>query len=149
MHFLKRGKAGRRERSRFASLCFFQFLCPWYPYVWEGRGGEARQVSIVRAKGTSQILPFGRSNCKANAGGLPCLSTIMVQDSWYWPCSVNPGQRGSLHAPVFSELRTLSSSGNHAALCWPESSSLRHSENSSCTFLCCQSLWMEPFLIMS
>lgn len=25
-------------------------------------------------------------------GGLPCLSTIMVQDSWYWPCSVNPGQ---------------------------------------------------------
>lgn len=24
-------------------------------------------------------------------GGLPCLSTIMVQESWYWPCSVNPG----------------------------------------------------------
>lgn len=35
----------------------------------EAEGGEARQVSIVRAKGTSQILPFGRSNCEANAGG--------------------------------------------------------------------------------
>lgn len=63
---------------------------------------------------------------------------------------LTPGQRGSLQAPVLSELITLSSSGTHASLCWPESSSLHHSENSSSyTFLYCQSLWMEPFLIMS
>lgn len=67
--FSEKGKGGERGKKSICIFMFFQFLCPWYPHVWEGSGGEARQVSIVRAKGTSQILPFGRSNFKANAGG--------------------------------------------------------------------------------
>lgn len=67
--FSEKGKGGKRGKKSICIFMFFQFLCPWYPHIWEGSGGEARQVSIVRAKGTSQILPFGRSNCKANAGG--------------------------------------------------------------------------------
>lgn len=80
MHFLKRGKAGKRGKKSICIFMFSGFCVHGIPTSEKGRG-EARQVSTVRTKGTSQTPPSGRSDCEANSGGLPCLSTMTVQDS--------------------------------------------------------------------
>lgn len=83
-------------------------------------------------------------------GGLPCLSTIVVQDSWYWPCSVNPGQPWKLTGSsiLWTQNPFKLRKPCRTLLTWEFT--LHLPENSSSyTFLCCQSLWMEPFLIMS
>lgn len=120
MHILKRGKAGKEANLH---PYVFPFLCPWNPHVWEGKKR--------RGKGSLGQHSEGE-------GDLPdptlCLAGLIAKQIWErrvcHACSslrcripdtghavLTQGSHGSSQAPVFSELRTLSSSGNYAEFC--------------------------------
>lgn len=145
MHFLKRGKAGKEADLHPYVL---QFLCPWNPHVWEGKKRRGEGSLGQHSEGERDLpdpilwkvwLPskFG------GEGGLPCLSIITVQDSWYWPCSVNPGQPWKLTGS--SILWTL----NPFKLRKPCHTLLTWEFIFFFYVLCFQSLCRVPLLIMS
>lgn len=91
MHFLKRGKAGKEANLHPYVL---RFLCPWNPHVWEGK---KRRSLLGQHPEDERDLPEPTLwqvwlPSKFGGGALPYLSIITGQNSWYWPCSVNPGQ---------------------------------------------------------
>lgn len=67
MHFLKGGRQGKKP---VCVLMYSSFCVHGFPVSGKGRKEEekARQVSRVRARGTSQTPPLGRADCQANLG---------------------------------------------------------------------------------
>lgn len=142
--FSERGKAGKEACLR---PYVFEFLCPWIPRVWEGKKRRGKGSPGQQSKGERDLSDptLGQGWLPSKFGGGVCHACLSlwcrILDTGH--AVLIQGSCGSSQAPVFSELITLSSSGNHATLCWPESPS------SPFTFLCFQSLCRVPFLILS
>lgn len=85
-------KGEGRERSRFASLRIPVSVSMESPCLGREEEKSARSASWGR-EGPPRTHPLaGLIAMQIWGRGLPCLSIITMQNSWYWPCSVNPGQ---------------------------------------------------------
>lgn len=129
--FSEKGEGREEGEEVDLHLYVFRFLCPWYPHVWEGeRRGSPGQHSEGKRDLPDPALRQVRLWSKFGGVCHACPPfRCRILDTGH--AVLTQGSHGSVQAPVFSELRTLSSSGNHAALCWPESSSWHRFGNSS------------------
>lgn len=145
MHFLKGGRQGKKP---VCVLMYSSFCVHGFPMSGKGRKEEEKALARSAELGwEGPLRPHPRAGliAKQNWGrGLPCLSIIMVQDSWYWPCSVNLRQLWKLTGSsiLWTQNPFKLRKPCHTLLTWEFILSFF-------TFLCFQSLCRVPFLIMS
>lgn len=117
MHFLKGGRQGKKP---VCVLMYSSFCVHGFPVSGKGRKEEeeAHQVSREGREGPLRPHPWAGLIAKQIWGrGLPACPSLWCRILDTGHAVLIQGSCGSSQAPVFSELRTLSSSGNHATLC--------------------------------